>query len=322
MTEPRCPLPIPFGWFALARSADLAPGQVETVQAFDTEIVLWRSEAGQARAFDPICRHLGAHLGGGKVTGERLECPFHNWRYDADGSVGEIPYAANVPIAARRPGCVKTWPLTEANNLIYVWRHPAGAEPLWAVEDFLPGGAAAWTLASQHDWTVGVHMQEITENGVDYPHFLFVHGVKSTPIPQWKIEGIRRHSVAKAAMETPRGLVEGQIEGNHIGPGQSAIRFTGISDVLLINSLTPIAREQTRARFDFYYPAHLDEGAAKGARAVARNVAFQFDQDKPIWEAKRYLKRPILCEADGPILAYRAQYAQYYVGGGEAVAAE
>jgi hypothetical protein len=65
------------------------------------------------------------------------------------------------------------------------------------------------------------------------------------------------------------------------------------------------------ARLDFYYPSHLDESAAKGAKAVARNILHQSEQDRPIWESKRYLRRPILCDADGPILAYRAQYAQF-----------
>jgi 3-ketosteroid 9alpha-monooxygenase subunit A len=309
----RCPLPMPSGWFAVARSAEVAPGAVRTIPAFESDLVVWRSESGQIRVFDPYCRHLGAHLGGGRVTGERLECPFHQWRYNGDGSVGEVPYASQVPLAAQRQDCVESYPVVEANNLVYVWRHANKIAPQWPVEDFMEGGPAAWTLALQEDITLSVHMQEITENGIDYPHFLFVHEVKSTPIPEWTIEGVRRHSIAKADMETPRGIVAGQIESTHVGPGQSAVRFTGISDVLLINSMIPLEREKTHARLDFYYPAHLSESAAKGAKAVARNVLQQFEQDRPIWENKRYLKRPILCDADGPILAYRAQYAQYLV---------
>jgi 3-ketosteroid 9alpha-monooxygenase subunit A len=302
---------MPFGWFALARSGEVPPGTVKTVAAFEGELVVWRGDSGQVRVFDPYCAHLGAHLGGGMVAGDRLECPFHHWRYNGDGSVGEVPYASQVPIAAQRPDCVESFPVTEANNLIYVWRHPNEVGPKWPVETFLEGGPAAWTLALQEDITLGVHMQEITENGIDYPHFLFVHEVKSTPVPEWTIEGVRRHSVTVADMETPRGIVRGQIESIHIGPGQSAVRFTGISDALLINSMIPLEREKTLARLDFYYPSHLDEAAAKGARAVARNVLQQFEQDRPIWENKRYVRRPILCDADGPILAYRAQYAQF-----------
>ncbi|MGB8222639.1 MAG: hypothetical protein WCF10_08625, partial [Polyangiales bacterium] len=36
-------------------------------------------------------------------------------------------------------------------------------------------------------------------------------------------------------------------------------------------------------------------------------------QDAPIWEAKRYLEKPILAEGDGPIGEYRRYCKQFYV---------
>jgi hypothetical protein len=35
-------------------------------------------------------------------------------------------------------------------------------------------------------------------------------------------------------------------------------------------------------------------------------------QDAPIWEAKRYLEKPILAEGDGPIAEYRRYCKQFY----------
>ena len=47
---------------------------------------------------DAYCPHLGAHLGfGGKVEGDCIKCPFHEWKFQGeDGKVAEVPYAQKV----------------------------------------------------------------------------------------------------------------------------------------------------------------------------------------------------------------------------------
>ena len=67
----RFPLPIPSGWFVLGYSDELAPGQVEAIHYFGRDLVLFRTEAGEAAVFDAFCPHLGAHLGHG---GRAVEC--------------------------------------------------------------------------------------------------------------------------------------------------------------------------------------------------------------------------------------------------------
>jgi len=62
-------LPIPFGWFAVAYSKDLEPGDVVPTFLFDQHQVLFRTESGDARMIDAFCPHLGAHLGEGETFG-------------------------------------------------------------------------------------------------------------------------------------------------------------------------------------------------------------------------------------------------------------
>jgi 3-ketosteroid 9alpha-monooxygenase subunit A len=81
-------LPIPFGWFAVAMSNEIAPGAVKTLQYFKTEFVIWRGEDGKINAVDPFCPHLGAHLGvNSDVVGNDLRCAFHHWRYNGEGDL-------------------------------------------------------------------------------------------------------------------------------------------------------------------------------------------------------------------------------------------
>src|SRR6185369_8695239 len=74
----RNPLPVPFGWFFVAYSHELKPGELRNVQYFGQEWVQFRTEQGEMGMVDPYCPHLGAHIGhGGKVDGESIRCPFH-----------------------------------------------------------------------------------------------------------------------------------------------------------------------------------------------------------------------------------------------------
>jgi hypothetical protein len=43
-----------------------------------------------------------------------------------------------------------------------------------------------------------------------------------------------------------------------------------------------------------------------------REFVRQFHQDIPIWEAKRYLARPVLCDGDGEIGKFRRWARQFY----------
>ena len=61
----RFPFPIPFGWFHIGFSADLAAGEQKILTRFGQELVLWRSQAGEFVLQDAYCPHLGAHFGHG-----------------------------------------------------------------------------------------------------------------------------------------------------------------------------------------------------------------------------------------------------------------
>ena len=91
-------LPIPFGWFAVAMSDEIATGDIKTLDYFATQFVMWRGADGQLRALDPYCPHLGAHLGvNSSVQGDELRCAFHHWRFNGEGQVTDIPYSRVIP---------------------------------------------------------------------------------------------------------------------------------------------------------------------------------------------------------------------------------
>lgn len=307
-------MPFPYGWYPALLSSELAAGEVKPLRAFATEFVIWRGEDGKVRMLDAYCKHLGAHMGhGGKVDGNRLECPFHAWRYNGEGVVEEIPYSKSIPPQVKRP-CEKLWHVTEENRWIWFWYHPAGAAPMWDVEVVPETSSPDWTDYDIYEWNVYGSIQNMAENGVDAAHFKFIHGAASMPDYDFRWGDFWRSASLEMKMGTPRGEVDGGIAFKNIGPGQSWTRFTGISETVLISCITPVEQDLVRVRFCFTQPKAQAEGPTAGvSRAIIRDICKQFDQDKVIWDRQKYLASALVCAGDGPIAKFRQHYAQFYI---------
>ena len=67
----------PNGWFAVSYSDEIKPSEVKPLEYFGKPLVVYRTEAGEARVIDAHCPHLGAHLGfGGAVVGDTVRFEF------------------------------------------------------------------------------------------------------------------------------------------------------------------------------------------------------------------------------------------------------
>jgi 3-ketosteroid 9alpha-monooxygenase subunit A len=94
----RINLPIPYGWYCVSFSDELAANEIKPTRYFGQELILFRTASGKAVLSEAYCPHLGAHLGfGGYIENETVVCPFHGWKFTAEGIISEIPYATNIP---------------------------------------------------------------------------------------------------------------------------------------------------------------------------------------------------------------------------------
>ena len=135
-TGDRYPFPVPNGWFVVAESAGLAPGEVRALHYFDRDLVLYRDRRRRRPCvLDAHCPHLGAHLAvGGRVEDGCLRCPFHGWRFDGrSGGCVEIPYGdmKRIPPKAH----ARAYPTLERNHMIWAWYHAQGGEPFYDVPE-------------------------------------------------------------------------------------------------------------------------------------------------------------------------------------------
>ena len=314
-TDERWPWPIPFGWFALGWSGEVAVGDVHPRRVFGADTVLWRDADGVAHLHDAYCPHLGAHLGhGGSVQGCTIVCPFHAWAFDADGRNTDIPYSERTNAKAR----LRSYPVIERNGLVMAWYHPNELEPAWDVPEVpefgTEGVGTEFSAPFTRQFEIATAWQEMAENGVDSAHFRYVHGTADVPILEaYDTDGPRSMMRSKQYFVTPRGTTEGRIDSDGYGPGFSVVRFSGIVETLLLGCATPVERDRCEMRFTFCVRRFADDAVTSSVgEAFVNEVSRQLLEDKPIWEHKRYIDRPALADTDGPFTAFRRWAAQFY----------
>ena len=64
--------------------------------AGEIPVLVVRAEDG-VRAFLNVCRHRGSLLVDGEGTGKSVQCPYHAWTYDLDGSLRAAPRSDREP---------------------------------------------------------------------------------------------------------------------------------------------------------------------------------------------------------------------------------
>jgi nitrite reductase/ring-hydroxylating ferredoxin subunit len=158
----------PASWYLFCASSQLK-GKPFSQRMLGRQLVAYRTGSGQVTVMDAHCAHLGADLGRGTVVGETLQCPFHNWRYGADGVCASIPHAAEIPSFAR----LRTYPVTERHGSVFFFNGPEALFPLPFFfganpEDFVAG--KAFRYLADCTWYM------TAANAFDMQHFHCVHG--------------------------------------------------------------------------------------------------------------------------------------------------
>ena len=303
--------PYPVGWFCVAYSHELEPGQVKPLEYFGKHLVLFRTEGGEAKLLDAYCPHLGAHLGyGGKVEGDDIRCPFHAWTFNGEGKCTSVPYAKKkIPAKAEIP----CWPLREVNGMLMAWHHPDHEPPSWEVPTLVEFGSDEWTDYKFREWKIRTRNQEMAENAVDTAHFRYLHGTQNLPEAEAQADGHVLRVVSKTVTRAHGMDVPGEIQVSMHGFGFTTTRFVGIVETLLVNSVTAIDDEFVHVRFAFMVKKVGGRTVTEGiGAAYIAEIERQLEQDIPIWENKIHVKPPILCDNDGPIGKFRSWCKQFY----------
>ena len=295
------------GWYSVARSHELLVGEVKPVQAFDRELVLYRTRSGLAVVQDAFCPHLGAHLGHkGRVVGETVRCPFHGWRYDAEGKCVEIPYCDEIPERAR----LRTWHAEEKNGEVYVWFHPENTSPEWPLPELPELGDPNWTSPRYTEHLVPAHVQDICENSCDPVHFQFVHGQKAVPDSSVSIDKDGRTMHLHSEMTDAD--YPGHLHATTYSPGFAMVRtnYGPGAEMIMYNSAQPINRNETMMRWTLIVRREIEDAVGDD---VMEGIITGLSDDYPIWANKVHKHRPVFCKEDKTLVLFRKWVRQFYL---------
>ncbi len=298
------------GWFRVAYSHDLAAGEKKGLKFFGKELVLFRTESGEAALLDAYCPHMGANLGETPscVKGETLRCPFHYWTFDKQGKVTDIPYAKRVPPGVEIP----SWPIEEVNGIIMAWYHADGKPPTYHIPEVPQLSEEGWAEPVLQHWVLRSRWMDMNENCVDLGHFPAVHGTLNVPTSTLTIDGHIFGTDSIFKQNSPSGPVEGHLTTRECGPGFQTVELSGILDTLLINTATPIDDSFVDVIFAYRVKSEGDPRKEKLGVKMIEDLISQFETDIPIWETKLYLETPRLCDGDGPLGEFRKWGSQFY----------
>jgi phenylpropionate dioxygenase-like ring-hydroxylating dioxygenase large terminal subunit len=155
-------------WHPVAFSADLQDSPIHA-DLLGEPLVLWRALAG-VRAMSDVCVHRGTALSLGRISGGEIVCPYHGWRYAADGRCVAIPQLQDptrVPAKAR----VRTFGVQERYGLIWVALEP----PRWPLPEVPELEDGSWILVSAGPYRWQCDAARQVENFTDFGHFPWVH---------------------------------------------------------------------------------------------------------------------------------------------------
>lgn len=158
-------------WYVVATSHEVKARPVERAVA-GRRLVVFRDRDGKACVLDARCPHRGANLAHGTLVHGCIQCPYHGWRFDGQGTCVEVPSLAakgRIPPRAR----ARTYPAVEQQGLIWTTVGEAARVP--DAPDRFPGlderGLHAFAVSERipvpFDWWV--------ENILDMAHIPFAH---------------------------------------------------------------------------------------------------------------------------------------------------
>jgi phenylpropionate dioxygenase-like ring-hydroxylating dioxygenase large terminal subunit len=237
-------LSFPKSWYPLCRSSEVKRGKVIRQIAFGVPLAIYRTGQGRVTALNATCTHMGADLARGRVVGERLQCPLHEWEFGADGKCEHIP-----PLR-KSLSAWQTSLHTGALGLVFAF---LGGEPEFPLPGF-PANAAPQT-SRVHMMEFNTPYQVLASNSYDAQHFSSVHHRTLLGTPRLFRDAPHHYGVSFRARVDGRnyndrilrlvGVKEVELTANCYG-GNTVIAYSGRTANYIMFTTLPITATRSR----------------------------------------------------------------------------
>lgn len=336
----KIPPAFPNGWYALAESRELSKGGVLRVTALGQNFAVFRGlESGKAYVTDAYCPHLGADVtAGGRVVGDCIECPFHQWRFEGEtGKCVEGPSSEKTRSLAN----LQQKPCCETSGVILVWFHAESSPPSWHPVTLKEIDDGLWSYQGRNEYHINCHIQDISENGADVAHLDAVHSVPiffgGQPSASWStwFKGLAWHEwgLEWKALPDPQGymaelklrhnlkfgrisLFDLKLKAYQIGPSLVHMHFDSPSmgRGIMVQYVLPLEPMVQKVVHIFFTERSWWSAYAK---IVLWGESVLLERDIMVWNSKRYADKPLSGQEDVLISRHRRWFSQFYCAKGQ-----
>jgi choline monooxygenase len=192
---------LPASWYTDAAAADLErerifssawayagpaewvsePGSYFAAHVGHTPVAIVRGADGVLRGLVNVCRHRGHLVVEGTGCRATLQCPYHAWTYDLDGSLVRAPRSDREP--GFEPSGLSLAPISVGTWGPFVFANPdPGAAPLEHWLGDVPAIVAesgldvdAIRFHSHHEWPIAANWKVVMENFLECYHCPTAH---------------------------------------------------------------------------------------------------------------------------------------------------
>jgi vanillate O-demethylase monooxygenase subunit len=137
----------------------------------EEDIVVFRSEAGEAVALTDECPHKRLPLSKGRLIGDAVQCGYHGMTFGCDGKCVRIPGQSNLPSSA----WVRRYPVHEARGIVWIWMGEAAKADPALVFDMTEFADPRWAPHYGDALAIESHYLPLADNLCDPAHVSFVH---------------------------------------------------------------------------------------------------------------------------------------------------
>lgn len=268
-------------WYIACLSHELGKTPIERM-VYDQPLVLFRDENMKATCFPDRCLHRHTKFSmGGKVINGQLVCPYHGWRFNAEGKVSLIP--SEGPDSGKiHQHCIKKFPCVEQDGAIWVWmgkESPTTEAPPWRFPFYGEPKWISYVMITDFENEV----TNLAENFMDVPHTVYVHAGWFRDIKEQKVpmtvetkEGkvtVTYHQTEDKLSWVARTLLNPKNSpmkhtDQFIFPNLTRVDYWFGDNGFIINSqITPISTLKSRV---YTYIAYKVEFAAKIIEPIVR----------------------------------------------------
>jgi phenylpropionate dioxygenase-like ring-hydroxylating dioxygenase large terminal subunit len=159
-------------WYACEFSSAIT-NKPQQVVMFNQRFVLYRNSQGQIIALKDQCPHRGAAFSLGWIEKDCIRCPYHGWKFQADGQCNEIPSntpGTPIPKKAR----VESYPIKEKYGFVWLFYGDLPEAQRPSLPTF-PEYMVSTMRPVYDDGIDNANYARLMEANLDFTHVIAVH---------------------------------------------------------------------------------------------------------------------------------------------------